>query len=174
MNSRKPELLPCGKAAKVPLTKGKHALIDSRDIDWVSQNPWCVRVNPAENFYACRGIWVKGRPRFVHLHREVFSKHKGEIPPSLEIDHINQDSLDNRLENLRAVTRSENNRNRRCRKNKPSGLPKGVFLARSRLNPFKSQIVLKDGKTLHLGVFPTVELAEAAFNKKHAEISSCQ
>lgn len=158
-------------SAAIPLTQGKSTLVDARDIDWVSENNWCVRVNPAGNLYACRGACKNGSQKFVHLHREVFSKHYGPIQPGLEIDHINRNSLDNRLENLRAVTRAENNRNRRMGSlRKKSGLPKGVFRAKSRLNPFISQITYK-GKVRYLGLFPTAELAADAFNKAHKEVT---
>lgn len=158
------------RTACVPLTQERWSLIDVGDINWVSQNKWCVRVNPAGNLYACRGVCKGGRQKFIHLHQEVFSKHFGQIPPELEIDHINHNSLDNRLENLRAVTRTENNRNRRMGSlRKKSGLPKGVFRGKSRLNPFISQITYK-GRTIYLGSFPATELAAEAFNKAHKEI----
>jgi len=46
------------------------------------------------------------------VHRFVYEYFYGEIPSHLEIDHINKDKTDNRLENLRLVTPIENNRHR--------------------------------------------------------------
>ena len=54
-----------------------------------------------------------------------------------EIDHINSDPLDNRRENLRLCSRSENNRNKTKRRNKKSSIYKGVF--------FKSSYKYKKG-----------------------------
>jgi len=45
-------------------------------------------------------------------HRLVWIWNRGEIPKGLMLDHINRDKLDNRIENLRLVTRSENQFNR--------------------------------------------------------------
>ena len=53
----------------------------------------------------------------VHkTHRLIFLLHHGYIPS--EIDHINGDRADNRIDNLRAVTRSQNQYNKgKCRNN---------------------------------------------------------
>ena len=46
------------------------------------------------------------------VHRLVYETFVGEIPKGFEIDHINRNRLDNRLENLRVVTHKENVNNR--------------------------------------------------------------
>lgn len=45
------------------------------------------------------------------LHRVIYAYHYGDIPPDMVIDHINNKPSDNRIENLRVVTRQENNFN---------------------------------------------------------------
>lgn len=45
-----------------------------------------------------------------YSHRFVWFWYKGEIPEGYEIDHINNDTLDNRIENLQLLTRKENQR----------------------------------------------------------------
>lgn len=55
------------------------------------------------------GFKVNGKLINPLVHRLVISAFKGEKPyPEWEIDHINGNSLDNRLENLEYVTSSEN------------------------------------------------------------------
>lgn len=78
------------------------------------------------------------------------------------IDHINRDRTDNRLVNLRWVTRRENNTNRK----KKSSLPTGVrFHSDLKLRPYQAKIVV-NGKDKTLGYFKSPELAHSAYKKE--------
>ena len=46
-----------------------------------------------------------------YVHRIVYETFKGEIPSGYEIDHINANRSDNKLENLKCVTHKENMNN---------------------------------------------------------------
>ena len=82
----------------------------------------------------------------------------GEIPPIL--DHINGNKDDNRLENLRSVTRSQNNMNRRHTVKNKLGF-KGVFLQKD-MNKYRA--VIRANKVLvHLGLYDTPEEAYQAY-----------
>ena len=63
-------------------------------------------------------VW-SGKSRYKY-HRVVWLWHNGEWPT--ELDHINRDTSDNRIENLRQVTRTENNYNRRQYHTNSSGV----------------------------------------------------
>ncbi|QPT13732.1 HNH endonuclease [Serratia rubidaea] len=75
------------------------------------------------------GYWsvqVKGKK--LAAHRVLWWLVNGEIPPGLCIDHIDGNRGNNRLDNLRLATRSQNNQNSRPRRNS-SKLPKGISRA---------------------------------------------
>lgn len=108
-------------------------------------------------------------------HRVAWALHYGEWPDGA-IDHINGIPDDNRIENLRLASASENAMNRRPNKMKKSGLPHGVSVRRN--GRYFAQIQ-KYGRNHHLGLFDTVEQAREAymnaksnmgFHENHGEV----
>jgi hypothetical protein len=90
-------------------------------------------------------------------HRLIFLMHHGYLPHI--VDHINGDPLDNRIENLRAATHTQNTNNAGPRKGTRSGL-KGV----SQIASGKWQAAIRaEGRRLYLGAFDTPELAHVAY-----------
>lgn len=65
-----------------------------------------------------RRVWVDGAHALVH--RLVWKMETGSEPPEY-LDHINGDRDDNRIENLREATHSENMHNQEIRKSNTSG-----------------------------------------------------
>lgn len=55
------------------------------------------------------------------VHRVIWIMHFGDIPEELEVDHIYHDRLDNKIENLRLVTKPENAKNKSKYKSNTSG-----------------------------------------------------
>lgn len=92
---------------------------------------------------------------YYFIHRLVFFYHKGYFPKF--VDHINGNKGDNRIENLREATKSQNGQNRKVSKNSVSGI-KGVTWVASRKN-WKAQISV-DNKKYYLGQFKNLEDAK--------------
>ena len=97
------------------------------------------------------GTWMN-KPHKVH--RLIFLLEYGYLPK--EIDHINGDRQDNRIENLREVTRSQNQFNKTMCKNNTSGTrgvswhqKSGSWVVR----------VCANGKSKSIGYFKDLELA---------------
>jgi hypothetical protein len=90
------------------------------------------------------------------VHRLVWAFHFGD-PGKSEIDHINGNKHDNRIENLRLSTRADNTRNVKLRSNNKSGV-KGVSWHKA-TKKWKAQIQC-DKKKIGLGYFKTIEEAK--------------
>ena len=75
------------------------------------------------------------------------------------VDHINRDKTDNRIENLRAATKSQNGINSKMRRNNTSG-HKGVSFCKVR-NMWKASIK-KDLKSITIGYFSDINTAAKA------------
>lgn len=108
----------------------------------------------------------------LHLnHRIVFLMFNGYVPEYL--DHIDGDCTNNRIENLRPATKSENNRNVGIRKDNTSGI-KGVHWNK-RDKKWQAQIQI-EGKRTCLGYFDDLELADLvaieARNKHYKEFAN--
>lgn len=87
-------------------------------------------------------------------HRLIFMLHHGYLPP--EVDHINGDRSDNRIENLRAADRSQNQCNRGLLASNTSGYSGVSWHRKSKLWLVR---VMKHGKTKTVGYFKDLEFA---------------
>lgn len=85
------------------------AIVDDDMFDELNRYAWKAKPNGSgNNVYAIRTQKSDGVTKDVRMHREVLG-----YLGSLDIDHINHNSLDNRRCNLRVATRSENMKNTR-------------------------------------------------------------
>ena len=100
----------------------------------------------------------------LHMaHRVIWALVHGEWP-SQDVDHINGNRSDNRAENLRAVSRTENMRNAR----RPNHNTSGHIGVRWQPNAGKWRARIKvDRRTIHVGYFDSLDAAVAA--RKEAE-----
>lgn len=104
-------------------------------------------------------------------HRLAWLYMHGEFPEH-QIDHINHDTSDNRIENLRRVTNIENQRNRSMSKNNTSGIMGVSFCKQT--SKWVAEIKVNYRK-INLGRFNTIQEAtrarEAANDKYGFHIS---
>jgi hypothetical protein len=66
-------------------------------------------------------LYVKVNGKNEAVHRIVLFMHGVEIPKGMQVDHINQDKQDNRIENLRVTTPTQNCMNQRMPTHNTSG-----------------------------------------------------
>lgn len=103
-------------------------------------------------------VQIRYEQKTYRVHRLIWEMHHGQIPDGFEIDHINGDAFDNRLENLRLVDRNENAKNLKLQARNRTGVPGVIFMN----NRYRVTIGSK-----YLGYFDT--LAEATRVRKEAE-----
>lgn len=109
-------------------------------------------------------IGIDGGTHSAHRLAWIFVH--GEIP-DLCIDHINRIKDDNRIANLRLVTRSENQQNKTVEKNTVSGV-KGVSWNKSS-SGWQTQIA-HQGRHIYIGTFKSISEAEIAYSKAASEL----
>jgi hypothetical protein len=101
-------------------------------------------------------------------HRVVWALHYGEWPTDW-LDHINQDTSDNRVENLRIVGPGLSNHNRSAHNRKDLSC---TYLGVTRATNADRYIaqVQKDKKHYYVGMYKTEEEAARARDKKALEL----
>ena len=124
------------------------------------------------NYVAGSSKGTRDGYRLVHVKGKIYKEHRiimmlcfGHIPENAEIDHINHVRDDNRLVNLRFVTRRENMRNQSLSGKNTSGVT-GVHFSKAR-KKYVAQIKVNQ-KTIFLGNYDTLE--EAAAARREAEL----
>ena len=117
---RREVIYPVGPSiAYIPLTKDQVCLVDFDDAVRLGEFNWTAMWEPRmDQYYVFRTIKVGSKRTTLRLYRELLGN-----PPNLDVDHINGNTLDNRRQNLRAVTHQENLCNRRFKKTRKFTIP---------------------------------------------------
>lgn len=122
----------------------------------------------ANGYLQMSTVWtINGLRRRVilRIHRIIFLLCHGYLPDI--VDHINGNTTDNRIENLRAATLTLNSVNRAVSSRNKLGV-KGVVYD-SRLKKYVAYIKV-NGKSTRIGGFAAVDEAAAAYNAKAQEM----
>ena len=148
----------------IPLTQGKVAIVDDRDYKWLSQFKWRAQKSGKrpDSFYAVRNVTINKRRTTIQMHRQIM-----DPPQGVEIDHRNNNGLDNRRCNLRFCTRSQNMANSRGHRRRFSSF-KGVSFHKE----YKKwrAIITQNKKNHHLGFFRSQVRAAKAYDDKAKEL----
>jgi hypothetical protein len=130
------------------LLSGKYshlfALVDDEDYEYINQWKWYYTQG-----YARRSVSTEPK----YMHKEI-------MKDISTVDHINGNKLDNRKDNLRPVTRSQNSYNRKPNKGYKY---KGVWFRKSARKYIAC--ISFDKKKHHLGYFETEKEAAVAYNE---------
>lgn len=141
------------------------SVIDLADFPIVAERKWSAVKKGRQTYVMSRRDYEA--PKTTYLHRLILGAQLTQA-----VDHRDCDGLNNRRNNLRLCTQSENNKNLPLSVANTSGL-KGAFFSKEKRRWY-SQIRV-NGKVLRLGYFATAEAAHAAYAqaavKHHGEFA---
>lgn len=145
---------------KIPLGLGKHTIVDDADYDWLNQYLWCISPSgyAIANYGASKLCDISVSPvgSMARLILELSPEDKREA------DHKNLNKLDNRRQNLRICTHTQNCMNREKRSDWIHSRFKGV---KKRLRNKKWPAYIKlNGELKYIGSFSKEKYAAQAYN----------
>jgi hypothetical protein len=161
---------------RIPLTRGKYAIIDDRDCGLAKFN-WFASsrgYGDDEWTYAARDVLGKR----IYLHRVILERKLGHaIKPGFVVDHIDRNPLNNRRSNLRMATHRQNSANSRRTQKKTRRLVspyRGVYwIIEKKL--WRAQISANK-KSQFLGYFKSSTKAARAYDraatKEHGQFAT--
>jgi len=142
---------------RIKLTQGKYALVDDADFEWLNSFKWYAYTNGFSWYAQGRKKIYNCKYKTIKMHR-VIMNYKGKK----QIDHIDDNSLNNQRNNLRLATSSQNGMNRGKQKNNTSGY-KGVS-RHIKAEKWQASIKLHK-KLIYLGIFKSKKEAKIAYEK---------
>ena len=135
----------------ITLTQRRLAIVDDEDFDWLNQWKWYCSTKG----YAARNLRLGVNKRtLILMHRVILKRMGKSFVGSVVSDHIDMNKLDNRRKNLRVVTPTNSNINRKMPKSKSGFL--GVY--ESGCGDWRVHIK-RNAKVNYIGTFKTKEEA---------------
>ena len=156
---------------EIRLTQGKVAKVDDKTFHLFDSITWAVcftgTITKRPYVMHYQGL-VGNKQRYIKLHDMAWLAMTGKLPPKgMMLDHIDGDTLNNQVSNLRLVTHKENSWNRKVHRNSTTGYA-GVSVVRA-TGRYKAEI-RSEGEHYILGTFSTLSEAVKARAKKAYEL----
>ena len=142
-----------------------YTLVDDEDYKYLNQRKW---YKEHDDYVRCE-ITINKKPKKLLLHRVIMKPSDG-----MQIDHINNNKLDNRKCNLRICTHKQNMKTKKPYKNNKLGL-KGIVkkIIKTKYGTYAYLYVQSGGK--YIGCFKDLKKAIIAYNdfvkKQHGEFA---
>ena len=144
---------------KLQINKGgletRYTIVDDDVYDELNKFNWS---SDSKDSYVYRLERINGKQKKVYLHRYLMNPPEGKI-----VDHINRIKIDNRMENLRLATHSQNAVNSKSRRKF-----KGVFFHNT-MHKWWAYLHVNYTK-IPLGYFDTAEEAAREYNRAAKEV----
>ena len=142
---------------EITLTQGQTAIVDAADYAWVSQYKWCA-MRTRNTVYAVRGT----KQGLQLLHRFILGLEKGD---PRNVDHVDENGLNNCRSNLRIAMHSPNgaNTSRVSGQSRYKGVSPGW-----RAGKWRAGIKVRY-RAIHLGTFNSEEDAARAYDEAAKE-----
>ena len=147
----------------IELSRGYKTIVDDEDYKYLSSFKWYVSITPRTNYARTFCKNKLGKRNGIMMHRMILGLSASDI---ICTDHINHDGLDNRKNNLRLVSYSQNGMNRR-KNSVATSKYKGVCLTKD--GTWQVQI-RKNGKLFYLGRFKTESEASCIYKNTAKEL----
>lgn len=150
--------------ATIKISKGYKVSVDKKYLEILSKNKWKANVSK-NTVYA-------EHTKLGSMHRKIMELEGYDIKGK-EVDHKDQNGLNNFISNLRICSHKQNIRNQNKHKNNTSGY-KGVSWKKDK-NKWTAQIRIDNNKRIFLGYFSNKIDAAKAYNnaaiKYHGEFA---
>ena len=92
----------------IELPTGEGVVVDDADYEELNSYRWHMHKSPSGKRYAARSQRLGTKVKTIRIHRQIMN-----CPKGMEVDHLDNDGLNNQRSNLEIVTKQENIR-REC------------------------------------------------------------
>jgi len=145
---------------EIDLTRGLKATVDDDDYDMLNKMSWYAQKDSRGKLYAATDVLGDT----VYMHRLITKQEGGD---SNKVDHISGNTLDNRKENLRITSTSENAMNNKKTNAPRTSKYKGVT---KQPDGRWRAMIGKDNKDIHIGYYDDEDTAAQAYDTKAREL----